>query len=76
MATLNSADRASDEHESPAAEGDACRGAEKGREAAVAEKLRVAAETVEDFVREQPVKSLLIAAGVGLLAGLLILRRK
>ena len=38
--------------------------------------MRKAAETVEDFVREQPVKSLLIAAGVGFLAGLLVIRRK
>jgi ElaB/YqjD/DUF883 family membrane-anchored ribosome-binding protein len=56
--------------------------AEKWRDAAEeccaagAERMRNAAEFVEDFVRAQPVKSLLIAAGVGLLAGLLILRRK
>ncbi len=31
--------------------------------------------TVEDFVRQEPMKSVVIAAGLGLVAGLLLSRR-
>ncbi len=68
--------------ESAAAAGPSCETAETWREAAEeccaagTEKMRKAAENVEDYVRREPVKSLLIAAGVGFLAGLLVIRRK
>jgi ElaB/YqjD/DUF883 family membrane-anchored ribosome-binding protein len=38
------------------------------------ERLRLYAEPAEDFIRKQPIKSLLIAAGVGLVIGLAIRR--
>ncbi len=38
------------------------------------ERLRAYAEPAEEFIRQQPIKSLLIAAGVGLLIGLTIRR--
>jgi ElaB/YqjD/DUF883 family membrane-anchored ribosome-binding protein len=38
------------------------------------ERLRAYAEPAEEFIRDQPIKSLLIAAGVGLLIGLAIRR--
>jgi ElaB/YqjD/DUF883 family membrane-anchored ribosome-binding protein len=38
------------------------------------EQCKHLAETTEDYVRKQPVKSLLIAAGIGLLVGLAVRR--
>jgi ElaB/YqjD/DUF883 family membrane-anchored ribosome-binding protein len=38
------------------------------------EQYKHFAESAEDYVRKQPVKSLLIAAGVGLLIGLAVRR--
>ncbi|HEV2973093.1 MAG TPA: DUF883 C-terminal domain-containing protein [Pirellulales bacterium] len=38
------------------------------------EQLRDCTNSAEDFVRKQPIKSLLIAAGVGLLIGLVVRR--
>ena len=38
------------------------------------EQCKHLAESAEDYVRKQPIKSLLIAAGVGLLLGLAVRR--
>ena len=38
------------------------------------EQCKHLAETTEDYVRKQPLKSLLIAAGIGLLVGLAVRR--
>jgi len=39
------------------------------------EKASELCSTVEDYVRREPMKSVVVAAGVGLLAGLLLSRR-
>lgn len=39
------------------------------------EKIRSVEKSIEEYIREQPLKSMLIAAGVGLLLGRLWLRR-
>jgi ElaB/YqjD/DUF883 family membrane-anchored ribosome-binding protein len=68
--------------ETDAAADSCCETAEKWREAAAdccaagAEQVRNATQTIEDFVRRQPVTSLLIAAGVGFVAALFVTRRK
>ena len=40
------------------------------------EKLGTYEETVEEYVRERPVKAILIAAGIGVLLGVLLGRRR
>jgi ElaB/YqjD/DUF883 family membrane-anchored ribosome-binding protein len=39
------------------------------------EKATELCNTVEDYVRQEPMKSVVIAAGLGLVAGLLLSRR-
>jgi ElaB/YqjD/DUF883 family membrane-anchored ribosome-binding protein len=38
------------------------------------EQLRACTESAEEYIRKEPIKSLLIAAGVGVLIGLIVSR--